>query len=76
MHDPIGDSWPMAFFDCPRRHRMVPETRVFKHGPDRYDCYFPSNRASQESDGHRQEMVPRDGNGLSARGAQATCGFT
>src|SRR5215472_17821330 len=33
----------------------------FKHGPDRYDCYFPSNRASQESDGHRQEMVPRDG---------------
>ena len=24
----------------------------FKHGPDRYDCYFPSNRASQESDGH------------------------
>ena len=55
---------------------MVPETRVFKHGPDRYDCYFPSNRASQESDGHRQEMVPRDGNGLSARGAQATCGFT
>ena len=45
----------------------------FKHGPDRYDCYFPSNRASQESDGHRQEMVPRDGNGLSARGAQAAC---
>jgi hypothetical protein len=29
----------------------------FKHGPDRYDCYFPSNRASQESDG------PPPGNG-------------
>jgi hypothetical protein len=30
----------------------------FKHGPDLSDGYFPSNRASQEADGHRQEMIP------------------
>src|SRR5215469_6321098 len=29
MHGPIGDSGPMAFFDCPRGHRVAPETRVF-----------------------------------------------
>jgi hypothetical protein len=34
----------------------------------------PRNRASQEPDGHRREKVPRE-NGLSARGAQAACGF-
>jgi DNA-binding winged helix-turn-helix (wHTH) protein/Tol biopolymer transport system component len=27
---PIGDSWPMALFDCPRRHRVATETRVRK----------------------------------------------
>src|SRR5208283_2289391 len=62
-----GDSWPMAFFDCPGGHRVRPETRVVKHGPDFSDCYFPSNRASQESDGHRREMVPKDGQTLSQR---------
>ena len=36
------------------------ETRVFKHGPDFTGCYSPSNRASQESNGHRLEMIPRD----------------
>jgi hypothetical protein len=60
MHGPIGDSGPMAFFDCPGGHRVASETRVFKHGPDFSGCYFPSNRASQESDGHRREMIPRD----------------
>jgi hypothetical protein len=29
-HGPIGDSWPMALFDCPRRHRVFMETRVMK----------------------------------------------
>jgi hypothetical protein len=33
----------------------------FKHGPDFSGCCFPPNRTSQEADGHRQEMVPRDG---------------
>src|SRR5215472_19345009 len=28
-HDPIRDSWPMALLDCPKGHRMMPETRVF-----------------------------------------------
>ena len=31
----------------------------WKHGPDFTDCYFPSNRASQDSDGHRQENDPQ-----------------
>ena len=29
-HGPIGDSRPMAFLDCPRGHRVDPETRVFE----------------------------------------------
>src|SRR5260370_26079502 len=29
-HGPIGDSWPMALFDCPRMHRVAMETRVRK----------------------------------------------
>ena len=60
MHGPIGDCWPMAFFDCPRGHRVRKETHVLQHGPDLSGCYFPSNRASQEPDGHRQEMLPGD----------------
>ena len=40
---------------------FAPETHVLQHGPDFSGCYFPSNRASQEPDGHRREMVPRDG---------------
>src|SRR5215831_8084992 len=28
-HDPIRDSWPMAWLDGPKGHRMMPETRVF-----------------------------------------------
>ena len=27
----------------------------FQHGPDFSGCYFPSNRASQEADDHRQK---------------------
>ena len=30
MHGPIGDSEPMAFFDCPRGHRVDWETRARK----------------------------------------------
>jgi hypothetical protein len=30
MHGPIGDSGPMAFFDCPGGHRVESETRVFE----------------------------------------------
>jgi hypothetical protein len=26
-HGPIGDSWPIAFWGCPRGHRVIPETR-------------------------------------------------
>ena len=29
-----------------------------KHGPDFADCYFPSNRASQEPDSHRGKWFP------------------
>ena len=63
MHGPIGDSEPMAFFDCPRGHRVASETRVFfQHGPDFSDCYFPSkssvSRARRAPPG---KMVLRDG---------------
>jgi ComF family protein len=47
----------MAFFDCPRGHRVASETHVFRHGPDFSDCYFPLNRASQESDDRLRENV-------------------
>ena len=30
MHGPIGDSGPMAFFDCPGGHRVAPETRMLE----------------------------------------------
>jgi hypothetical protein len=30
------------------------ETHVLQHGPDFSGGYFPSNRASQEPDGHRR----------------------
>src|SRR5580692_6174694 len=49
----------MAFFDCPRGHRVAPETRVFSNtGLTWTVATSPRNRASQEPDGHRQEMVP------------------
>jgi hypothetical protein len=51
----------MAFFDCPRGYRVAPETRVFSNtGLTWTVATSPRNRASQEPDGHRQEMVPRD----------------
>jgi hypothetical protein len=51
----------MAFFDCPGGHRVPPETRVFSNtGLTLPVATSPRNRASQEPDGHRQEMVPRD----------------
>jgi hypothetical protein len=75
MHGPIGDSWPMALFDCPRGHRVDSETHVPKDtGLTSTVATSSRNRASQEPDGHRQEMVPRE-NGPSVRGAQAACGF-
>ena len=30
MHGPIGDSGPMALFDCPGGHRVAPETRMLE----------------------------------------------
>src|ERR1700730_1114134 len=33
----------MAFLDCPRGHRVPPETPCLKHGPDLSGGYFPSN---------------------------------
>ena len=68
MHGPIGGSGPMAFFDCPGGHRVGPETRVSKHGPDFSDCYFPPEiERLKEPDSHRREMVPKDGQTLSQR---------
>src|ERR1700719_4659251 len=49
MHGPIRDSWPMAFFDCPRGHRVDSETRVFSStGLTSPVATSPRNRASQE----------------------------
>src|ERR1700693_630955 len=49
----------MAFFDCPRGHRVAPETRVFSNTGLTFPiATSPRNRASQEPDGHHQEMVP------------------
>jgi hypothetical protein len=51
----------MAFFDCPGGHRVASETRVFSNTGLTFPiATFPRNRASQEPDGHRLEMVPRD----------------
>jgi hypothetical protein len=75
MHGPIGDSWPMAFFDCPGGHRVGPETRVFKHGPDFTGCYFPpKSSVSKSPTVTAGKWVPKMDR-LSARGAQTACGF-
>jgi hypothetical protein len=75
MHGPIGDSGPMAFFDCPGGHRVGPETRVFKHGPDFSDCYFPpKSSVSKSPTVTAGKWFPKTDR-LSARGAQAACGF-
>jgi hypothetical protein len=76
MHGPIGDSEPMAFFDCPRGHRVAPETRVFSNTGLTFPMdASPRNRASQEPTGTARKNGSPGWNGLSARGAQAACDF-
>ena len=68
MHGPIGDSGPMAFFDCPGGHRVAPETRVFKHGPDFSDCYFPpKSSVSKSPTATAGKWFPKMGQTLSQR---------
>jgi hypothetical protein len=64
----------MTFFGYPRGHRVKSETLVFPQTPwpDFSGGYSPSNQASQEPDGHRQDDL-QGWNGLSVRGAQAAC---
>ena len=64
----------MAFFDCPREHRVDSETRVFRHGPDFSGGYFPSNPSVSRTRRPPPGMV-QGWNGLSARDAQAACCF-
>lgn len=65
----------MAFLDCPKGHRVIPETRVFlSTGLNFRIDTSPRIRASQESDSHRQEWFSGMERTL-ARGAQAACCF-
>src|SRR5215472_10295199 len=67
MHGPIGDSWPMAFFDCPGGHRVRLRLACLKHGPDLTGCYFPPKSSVSRARRSPLEMVPKDGQTLSQR---------
>ena len=66
----------MAFFDCPRGHRVAPETRVFcSTGLTLPIATSPRIERLKIPTATARKTIPRDGNGLLARGAQAACGF-
>ena len=67
MHGPIGDSWSMAFFDCPRGHRVRKETRVLQHGPDFTGCYFPSNRYEEAGSSSPDRVAGNNNRGTTLR---------
>ena len=75
MHGPIGDSRPMAFFDCPRGHRVAPETRVRSSTgltfPIATSPRIERLKSPTVTAGKWFPKMDR----LSARGAQAACGF-
>ena len=69
MHGPIGDSGPMAFFDCPGGHRVPLRLACFvKHGPDFSGCYFPpKSSVSKSPTVTAGKWVPKDGQTLGQR---------
>jgi hypothetical protein len=75
MHGPIGDSGPMAFFDCPRGHRVGPETRVFQARARHGRLILPLESSVSRSRWPPPGNGSQGWNGLSARDAQAACGF-
>ena len=61
MHGPIGDPWPMAFFDCPRGHRVAPETPVFSSTGLTFPIATSSRIERLKSPtAIAEEIVPRD----------------
>jgi hypothetical protein len=65
----------MAFFDCPRGHRVGPETRVFCHT----GLTFPVDTSPRIERLKKPMTTARNGpqgwHGLSTRDAQAACDF-
>jgi len=66
MHGPIGDSCLMAFFDCPRGHRVAPETRVFSNTGLTLPVLLPLEIERLKNPRSPPGNVPRDRTGLSA----------
>jgi hypothetical protein len=85
VHCMSGNAWsywrlvPMALFDCPRGHRVFPETRVHKARRgltgrwilpleiERLENLMATTPARND--------LPGEENGISARGAHAACDF-
>jgi len=58
----------MAFFDCPRGHRVPRRLACFQARALPYRLLLPPEiERLKEPDGHRWEMVPKDGQTLSQR---------
>ena len=58
----------MAFFDCPRGHRVPRRLACFQARALPYRLLLPPEiERLKEPDGHRREMVPKDGQTLSQR---------
>jgi hypothetical protein len=52
----------MAFFDCPRGHRVPRRLACFQARALPYRLLLPPEiERLKEPDGHRREMVPKDG---------------
>jgi hypothetical protein len=51
------------------------DSRVLKHGPDLFDCYFPPKSSVSKSPTVTAGKWFPKMDRLSARGAQAACGF-
>jgi hypothetical protein len=58
---------PMAFFDCPGGHRVPLRLTCLSTGLTLPVATSPEIERLKEPDGHRREMVPKDGQTLSQR---------
>jgi hypothetical protein len=73
-HGPIGDLEPIAFFGCPRRHRVFVETRCPRHA-GLTEWLDTSPRTERLKNPTATPSVILGWSRLSARDAQAACCF-
>src|SRR5215207_4442074 len=64
-HGPIRDSWPIAFWGCPRGHRVEPETRCRSTQSLNFRWILSLEpERLKKSDGTSPGIDPGSGNGL------------